>query len=72
MDAQNTTAKEDKERRRMSHAGVLDSAIRIVAQLASSNDVMTRSLANRALAELQKLRHDMPKRRQTDGRSLRR
>ncbi len=56
----------------MSHAGVLESAIRMVAQLTSSADVTTRSLANRALAELQKLRHDMPKRRQTDGKSLRR
>lgn len=55
-----------RERRRMSHAGLLDSAIRMVAQLASSGDVNTRALANRALADLQKLRHGMPKRRQVD------
>lgn len=56
-----------KERRRMSHAGLLDSAIRMVAQLASSGDVNTRALANRALADLQKLRHEQPKRRQNDA-----
>lgn len=61
-----------KERRRMSHSGVMDSAIRLVAQLTASNDLNTRTIASRALAELQKLRHDMPKRRQTDGKSLRR
>lgn len=56
-----------KERRRMSHAGLLDSAIRMVAQLASSNDLNTRTLANRALADLQKLRHEQPRRRQVDA-----
>lgn len=56
-----------KERRRMSHAGLLESAIRMVAQLASSSDVNTRALANRALADLQKLRHEQPKRRRLDG-----
>ena len=61
-----------KDRRRLSHSGVLDSAIRLVAQLTSSNDLNTRTIASRALAELQKLRHEMPKRRQADGKSLRR
>ncbi|QAU35174.1 hypothetical protein [Janthinobacterium sp. 17J80-10] len=56
-----------KERRRMSHAGLLDSAIRMVAQLASSSDLNTRTLANRAMADLQKLRHEQPKRRQLDS-----
>ena len=56
-----------KERRRMSHAGLLDSAIRMVAQLASSGDLNTRTLANRAMADLQKLRHEQPKRRQIDS-----
>lgn len=51
----------------MSHAGLLESAIRMVAQLASSSDVNTRALANRALADLQKLRHEQPKRRRLDG-----
>jgi hypothetical protein len=57
------------ERRRMSHGGLLDSAIRMVAQLTASGDVHTRSLANRAMADLQKLRHDIPKRRHVDARS---
>lgn len=56
-----------RERRRMSHAGLLDSAIRMVAQLASSSDLNTRTLANRALADMQKLRHEQPKRRQLDA-----
>ncbi|TCS35762.1 hypothetical protein EDC30_10961 [Paucimonas lemoignei] len=56
------------ERRKMSHGGLLDSAIRMVAQLTASGELHTRTLANRAMADLQKLRHDMPKRRQTDGR----
>ena len=55
-----------KERRRMSHTGLLDSAIRMVAQLAAANEINTRALANRAMADLQKLRHEMPKRRQVD------
>ena len=55
-----------KEQRRMSHCGLLDSSIRMVAQLASSGDLNVRALANRALADLQKLRHEMPRRRQLD------
>lgn len=55
-----------KERRRTSQTGLLDSAIRMVAQLAASNDLNTRTLANRSMADLQKLRHGMPKRRQVD------
>lgn len=53
----------------MSHGGLLDSAIRMVAQLSASGELHTRTLANRAMADLQKLRHDMPKRRQTDGKT---
>ncbi|RJG04108.1 hypothetical protein [Noviherbaspirillum sedimenti] len=56
-----------KERRRMSQAGLLDSAIRMVAQLTTSNDLHTRTIANRAMADLQKMRHEMPKRRQFDS-----
>lgn len=72
MDDITDTADTVKERRRMSHSGVIDSAIRLIAQLTASNDLNTRTIASRALAELQKLRHDMPKRRQTDGKALRR
>lgn len=57
------------ERRKMSHGGLLDSAIRMVAQLSASGELHTRTLANRAMADLQKLRHEMPKRRQTDGKT---
>lgn len=58
-----------KDRRRMSQAGLLDSAIRMVAQLTASRDLQTRTIANRAMADLQKLRHEMPKRRQLDATS---
>ncbi len=53
----------------MSHGSLLDSAIRMVAQLSSSGDLHTRSLANRAMADLQKLRHEMPQRRQLDSKA---
>ena len=54
------------ERRRTSYAGLLDSAIRSVTKLAASNDAMTRTFANQALADLVKLRRQMPSRRQFD------
>lgn len=57
------------ERRRISHGGLLDSAIRMVAQLTASDNLHTRTIANRAMSDLQKLRHDMPKRRELDARS---
>lgn len=57
------------ERRRMSHGSLLDSAIRMVSQLSASGDLQTRSLANRAMADLQKLRHQIPQRRQLDSKA---
>ncbi len=55
-----------KERRHLSHHALIDSAIRSSKQLASSSDIMTRSLANRMFAELTQLRRDLPNRRSTE------
>jgi hypothetical protein len=60
-----------KDRRRMSHTGLIDSVIQLVGQMASSTDLNTRSLANRALADLRKLRTEIPSRRTNDRRSHR-
>jgi hypothetical protein len=57
------------ERRKLSHNALLDSAIRITKQLASSNDIMTRSLANRMFSDLTLLRRGMPNRRRNEGAS---
>ncbi|HSY26147.1 MAG TPA: hypothetical protein VK832_01475 [Burkholderiaceae bacterium] len=54
------------ERRKMSHAGLLDSAINVAHQLAASRDPMTSSLASRMLNDLLQLRRDMPLRRLID------
>jgi hypothetical protein len=62
----------DKERRRVSQSGVLDSSIRMMGQLLVSGDMNVRSLANRILADLQKLRREIPARRENDGSGKRR
>jgi hypothetical protein len=54
------------DRRKTSYAGLLDSAIRSITKLAASNDPVTRTFANQALADLVKLRRQMPTRRQFD------
>lgn len=54
------------ERRRLDHTALLDNAIRSANQLYSSKDSATRIAANRVIADLQKLRAEMPKRRQDD------
>lgn len=55
-----------KERRRISYAGLLDSAIRSGSKLATTNDAGTRALANQLLADLFRLRREMPSRRRFD------
>jgi hypothetical protein len=55
-----------KERRAMSQTGLLDSAMRMVAQLANSSDPNVRTLASRALADIQRARHLTPARRTQD------
>ncbi len=56
-----------EERRHISYSATLDSAIRSASQLFSSKDAMTRSSANRVIADLQKMRGTMPARRQDDN-----
>lgn len=55
-----------KERRVLSQASVLDSAMRTVGQLVSSADLNTRNIAFRALAEIKKARKLVPARRKDD------
>ncbi len=61
-----------KDRRRISYTITLDSAIRSASQVFISKDPAARAAANRVLAELQKLRSEMPSRRQDDGKYDRR
>jgi folate-dependent tRNA-U54 methylase TrmFO/GidA len=58
-----------KERRHMSQAGLLDSAMRTLGQLAVSNDMTTRTLAGRALADIKRARQMVPMRRMLDKTS---
>lgn len=58
--------KPENERRRVSQAGLLDSAIRTLSQLLASPDLNTRSLAIRAIADVQKVRKMVPTRRVHD------
>jgi hypothetical protein len=58
--------KPENDRRRMSQAGLLDSAIRSLSQLSTSPDMTTRSLAARALADIQQVRRQVPTRRALD------
>jgi hypothetical protein len=58
--------KPENERRRMSQAGLLDSAIRSLSQLATSADMTTRALAARALADIRQVRRQVPTRRALD------
>jgi hypothetical protein len=58
-----------KERRHMSQAGLLDSAMRTLGQLAVSNDMTTRTLAVRALADIKRARQMVPMRRTLDKTS---
>ncbi len=55
------------ERRHLSHHALVESAIRLTKQLASSSDIMTRSLANRMFSDLTLLRRGLPNRRQHEG-----
>jgi len=57
----------EKERRHLSHHALVESAIRMTKQLASSNDIMTRSLANRMFSDLTLLRRGLPTRRQHEA-----
>jgi hypothetical protein len=59
--------KVDEERRNMSQGGLLDAAISTLQQLVNSSDVRTRSLAVRALADIQLARRMVPMRRRQDG-----
>lgn len=59
--------KSPKERRHLSHHALVESAIRMTKQLASSNDIMTRSLANRMFSDLTLLRRGLPNRRQHES-----
>jgi hypothetical protein len=59
--------KTPKERRHLSHHALVESAIRMTKQLASSNDIMTRSLANRMFSDLTLLRRGLPNRRQHES-----
>lgn len=58
--------KPENDRRRISQAGLLDSAIRSLSQLSTSGDMMTRSLASRALVDVQQVRRMVPSRRASD------
>jgi hypothetical protein len=58
-----------KERRRVSQSSLLDTAMRSANQLFSSKDTSTRTAASRVLSDLQKLRAEMPHRRQDDAGS---
>lgn len=58
--------KPDKERRTMSLGGLLDSAIGAISQLTNSSDMTTRTLAARALNDIQRARRQVPSRRKQD------
>ena len=60
--------KPEKERRILSQAGLLESAMRTIGQLVSSADLNTRNLAFRALSEIKKARKLVPSRRKDDTR----
>ena len=55
------------ERRRISYSSLLDTAMRSASQLFVLKDPVARSSASRVLSDLQKLRGEMPRRRQSDG-----
>lgn len=57
------------DRRRFSQGGLLDSAIRTISQLCNSPDLATRSLAIRALADIQQVRRQVPTRREYDRKT---
>jgi hypothetical protein len=61
-----TMNKPENDRRRISQAELLDSAIRALGQLSVSNDLAARSLAIRALADVQQVRRQVPTRRAHD------
>lgn len=58
--------KPEKERRNMSLGGLLDSAISAINQLTNSSDMTTRTLASRALNDIQRARRQVPMRRKMD------
>jgi hypothetical protein len=58
--------KPEKERRALSQAGLLESAMRTIGQLVSSADLNTRNLAFRALSEIKRARKLVPARRKDD------
>lgn len=57
------------DRRRMSYAGLIDSAIRSVSKLTTVGDAASKGLAHQALADLMRLRRSLPARRQQDIKS---
>jgi hypothetical protein len=58
-----------KDRRRISYAGLLDSAIRSITKITSSSDPVAKALANQALSDLLKMRRERPARRQFDAKA---
>ncbi|WP_146204505.1 hypothetical protein [Massilia glaciei] len=59
--------KVDEERRNMSQGGLLDAAVSTLHQLVNSSDSMTRSLAVRAISDIQRARRMVPGRRKQDS-----
>lgn len=55
------------ERRRISYSSLLDTAMRSANQLFVLKDPAARNSASRVLSDLQKLRGEMPQRRQSDA-----
>jgi hypothetical protein len=58
-----------KERRRLSHAGLLEGAIRTINKMVALPDPATKALANQALRDLLQLRRELPTRRQFDTKA---
>lgn len=57
---------QQEERRRLSNVGLIDSIMNTLGQLTTSQDLMTRSIAARAMNDLRRLREGMPSRRSND------
>lgn len=57
---------QEKERRRVCYSALVDNAIRSTNQLFATRDPNTRNSASRVLSDLQKLRAEIPQRRQDD------
>lgn len=55
-----------EDRRRASYSGLLDSAMRTAARLATHHDPVAKSLANQIMTDLKQIRRQMPARRRFD------